>query len=177
MENLVSRMAALAHTDWALLPIQYDQLLGSELEDTAFHHLNFPCIQRERLQRALRVQRSKTKPWRGLRGSRLQILKFKALIKQYKSEFEAAHGSPPQIQTGPKEKWCSNQFQSANGTLDTSRLPPCAARMSAAPEKTWFYLQNQLVPIVFNRRWPFGTAFTTGGSETLPNRWDAWCSE
>ncbi|CAE8610094.1 unnamed protein product, partial [Polarella glacialis] len=55
LQNLKRRLLRLKDTDHTLLPIHYDRLLQSELDDTDIHTWNYPCIPgaQHRLRRAL----------------------------------------------------------------------------------------------------------------------------
>ena len=43
LEEVLNRMLALKGTEQDLMPINYESLLDSELEDTDFFVLNYPC--------------------------------------------------------------------------------------------------------------------------------------
>merc|ERR1711879_367127 len=58
LQNVDGRMLSLVGRDRALMPIQYMQILDSDLQDTEFYLLNYPCIPAAQPQFSLQLSRS-----------------------------------------------------------------------------------------------------------------------
>lgn len=53
LDGMITRMISLRGTENTLLPIYYERLLSSELEDTDFYILNYPCVEAVRFELVL----------------------------------------------------------------------------------------------------------------------------
>lgn len=182
-ERLIWRMLSLAGTDCLLLPIQYQQLLDSDLELSGFGVLNYPCIPAAQPAMANLLRHA---PRIGSKVPKRVTEAFKHILRTYRKDFEAAHGETVgalRLNPGPGA-WCTGAwwhnrtmayaaYGEKFGHVDLEKL---YQNWGVDSDKAWFYLVNQIRPIVTWRNWPGGTDFNLGGTRLHPKRHYAFCS-
>jgi len=180
--NLLSRLHMLAGTDLSWLPISYEQLLISDLEDVDFFLMNFPCFPADAPQSFLTLLHhgSVTAGRRaGRRVPRLTTASFKRLLRLHWNYFNSIDHQENVSFVCTGARWPNSSFfyqdlkDQPFGVGSFAPRPDASGSIDTA--KAWFYLLNQIVPPISAKRWPGSGALANADVFLHPLRHYSYC--
>lgn len=183
--GLIARMRALRGTENTLLPIHYDRLLASQLEDSDFFVLNYPCVSaiRSELVRTLQRCIRAAHPTRRVPQRVLTAMAefWTRHLQAFKLEhFWAAPRPRPKRRNGEGTSWCSGAWwtneTARKWALESGKSKVLGDGRAVQSAKLWFYIVHSAEPAVLWRRWPGGSPFATVGVTLHTERHIRYCS-